>query len=99
MYLQFNKDIITRKQLIAIMEILELDNINDIDWFTNIHYQTCRYEIECAIENMLGTEELNEFKASEDYEEKIERWTSMLYYSSDYHWEQLYDKAETIIEL
>ena len=51
MYLKFNKEHITGAQLKAIAAILELDNVEDLEWFYNVHYEVCRTEIEFAIEN------------------------------------------------
>ncbi len=96
MYIKVDENKITNEQLQAISEILGNPRL---DVVMNVHYEACRFEIECAIENMLEAKEYEEFKASEEYEDKIERWTSMLYYSSDYSWECLYEKASEIIEL
>lgn len=98
MYLKFNKDEITGAQLKAIAAILELDNVKDLEWFYNIHYEACRFEIECVIENTIdNTKSAEKFK--KENEDDIIEWTDELYYSSDYQWDRLYEKAEDIVDL
>ena len=97
MYLKFNKDEITGAQLKAIAAILELDNVEDLEWFYNVHYEACRFEIECVIENSMDYKSVEKFK--KENEDTIIRWTDMLYYSSDYQWDRLYEKAEDIVDL
>lgn len=97
MYLKFDKDKITGAQLKAIAAILELDNVEDLEWFYNVHYEACRFEIECVIENAMDYESVEKFK--KENKDIIIEWTDMLYYSSDYQWDRLYEKAEDIVDL
>lgn len=97
MYLKFDKDKITDAQLKAIAAILELDNVEDLEWFYNVHYEACRFEIECVIENAMDCESVEKFK--KENKNIIIEWTDMLYYSSDYQWDRLYEKAEDIVDL
>ena len=99
MYLKFNKDEVTVAQLKAIAAILGLDNVEDLEWFYNVHYETCRYEIECVIENSVTLSELVKIKQREDYEELINNYADDLYYEASFQWEQLYDKATEIVNI
>ncbi len=94
MYIKIDEDKITNEQLAAITEILELPIV---DMIYNIHYEACRFEIECVIENAMDYESAEKFK--KENEDTIIRWTDMLYYSSDYQWDRLYEKAEDIVDL
>ena len=97
MYLKFNKDEITGAQLKAIAAILELDNVEDLEWFYNIYYEVCRSEIECVIDSAMDYKSAEKFK--KENEDTIIRWTDMLYYSYDNQWDDLYEKAENIVDL
>ena len=98
MYLKFDDKIeVTVAQLKAIAAILGLDDVEDLKWFYNIHYETCKYEIECACENNMDAEELEQFKQSEDYEDIIYSLTDILYDNSEYQWDSLYEKADAIV--
>lgn len=93
MYLKFNKDKITDEQLMAIKEILGCD----VNWFYNAHYETCKLEIECAIENNLSIEEILEIRNNPRFDELVEKYTDNLYNKTDHQWDCLYDKAEEIV--
>ena len=99
MYLKFNKDEITGAQLKAIAAILELDNVEDLEWFYNVHYEACKYEVECVIENNVELSELVAIKQRDDYEEIINEFANNLYYAADWQWDQLYEKAECIVDI
>ena len=99
MYLKFNKDKVTVAQLKAIAAILGLKDVEDLEWFYNIHYEACRYEIECVIENNIELSKLVEIKQREDYEELINNYADDLYYRADYQWDELYNKAEEIVDI
>lgn len=94
MYLKFDKDSLTDEQLYSIANILGCDNLECI---YNIHYETCMYEIQCSMENMFETEELNKMQVHPEYYEKINELADILYNRSDYQWDCLYDKAEEIV--
>lgn len=96
MYLKLDADV-TVAQLKAIATILGMDDVEDLKWFYNIHYEACKYEIECAYENNMETEELEQFKQSEDYEETIEELAYALYDNSSFQWDELYEKADIIV--
>ena len=95
MYLKFNNDKITNEQLMAIKEILGCE----VDWFYNIHYEVCKYEVECVIENNVELSELVAIKQRADYEEIINEFANNLYYAADWQWDQLYEKAECIVDI
>ena len=95
MYLKFNNDKITDEQLMAIKEILGCE----VDWFYNIHYEVCKYEVECVIENNVELSELVAIKQRDDYEEIIKEFANNLYYAADWQWDQLYEKAECIVDI
>lgn len=95
MYIKFNKDEITDEQLTAIKEILECE----VDLFYNIHHEVCKYEVECVIENSVELPELEAIKQREDYEEIINEFANNLYYKADYQWDQLYEKAEYVVDI
>lgn len=98
MYLKFDDKIkVSVAQLKTIAAILGIDDVNDLKWFYNVHYETCKYEIECVIDNAMDQESARKFKA--DNEDTIERWTDDLYYRADYQWDCLYEKAEEIVDL
>lgn len=97
MYLKFNKEHITGAQLKAIAAILELDNVEDLEWFYNVHYEVCRTEIECAIENNLSIEEILEARNNSRFDELVEEYTCDLYDRSHHQWDCLYDEAEEIV--
>ena len=101
MYLKFNKDEITGAQLKAIAAILELDNVEDLEWFYNVHYEVCKTEIECAIENELSIEEILKVRNNPDFDELVGEYATTLYdiAESDYQLDYLYEKAETIIDI
>lgn len=95
MYLKFNNDKITNEQLMAIKEILGCE----VDWFYNIHYEVCKYEVECVIENNVELSELVAIKQRADYEEIINEFANNLYYAADWQWDQLYEEAECIVDI
>ena len=97
MYLKFDKDEITGAQLKAIAAILELDNVEDLEWFYNVHYEVCRTEIECAIENGLSMKEILEIRNNPRFDKLVEEYTCTLYNRADHQWDSLYDKAEEIV--
>lgn len=99
MYIKFNKDDITNEQLKAIAAILELNSVDDLDWFYNPRFEACIDEIECVIDNNLSVEELKKLKEQSDYIELIKEYASDLYDISDNCWDELYNKAEEIIDL
>ena len=100
MYLKFDKEEVTVAQLKAIAAILELENVEDLVWFYNPYYEACICEVECVLENTLTQKELEQFKADKDeYEEAIERWANMVYYSSDWQWDNLYEKAVNVVDM
>lgn len=94
MYLKFDKDSLTDEQLYSIANIIGCDAIECI---YNVHYETCMYEIQCSIENMLETEELKKLQEQPEYYEKINELANILYDRSDYQWDCLYEKAEETI--
>lgn len=94
MYIKIDKDKITNEQLAAIAEVLGSPRV---DVVYNVHYEACRYEIECVIDNAMDYKSAEKFK--KENEGTIIIWTGMLYYSSDYQWERLYEKAEDIVDL
>ena len=96
MYLKFDKESITGSQLKAIAAILELDE-KDIEWSYNVHYEACKYEVECVIENAMDYESAKKFKI--DNEDTVTRWADDLYYTSDHLWDELYERAENIVDL
>ena len=95
MYLKFDKNKITDEQLIAIKEILGCE----VDWFYNIHHEVCKYEVECVIENNVELHELVAIKQRDDYEEIINEFANDLYYKADWQWDQLYEKAECVVDI
>lgn len=99
MYLKFNKDEITGAQLKAIAAILELDNVEDLEWFYNVHYEVCRTEIECVIENELTIEEILKIRSNSDFDELVGEYADALYNRADHQWDCLYDKAEEIVDI
>ena len=95
MYLKFDKNKITDEQLTAIKETLGCE----VDWFYNIHYEVCKYEVECVIENNVELHELVAIKQRDDYEEIINEFANDLYYKADWQWDQLYEKAECVVDI
>lgn len=94
MYIKINEDKITNEQLAAIAEVLGTPRL---DVVFNVHYEVCKYEVECVIENAMDYESAEKFKA--ENEDTITRWTDMLYYTSDHLYDCLYEKAEDIVDL
>lgn len=94
MYIKIDENKITNEQLAAIAEVLGSPRV---DVVYNVHYEACRFEIECVIENAMDYKSAEKFK--KENEDAIIRWTDMLYYSSDYQWDRLYEKAEDIVDL
>ncbi len=92
MYLRVNDDI-TDEQLKAIAEVL---GIEEVEFFYNVHYETCRDNIRCAIENLMDIRAFNEYKQTEEYRFVIEDLAGTVYYNSDFQWDGLYEKAEAI---
>ena len=99
MYLKFNKEHITGAQLKAIAAILELDNVEDLEWFYNVHYEVCRTEIEYAIENELSIAEILKVRSNPAFDKLVEEYTDILYDMSDHQLEYLYGKAEIIVDI
>lgn len=93
MYIKVD-DHITPDQLVAIAKVL---NTNGVECINNIHYEVCKYEVECVIDNAMDQESAEKFKA--ENAETVERWTDELYYKADYQWECLYEKAEYVVDL
>ena len=93
MYIKVDENKITNEQLKAISEILGSPRL---DVVRNVHYEACKHEIECAIENTMEMKELAKYKEDGDYEFMLEDLTGQLYYSSDRQWDDLYEKAEAI---
>ena len=98
MYLKFNKEHITGAQLKAIAAILDIP-VEDLEWFYNVHYEVCKYEVECVIENNVDSSELVAIKQRDDYEEIINKFANNLYFAADWQLEQLYEKAECIVDI
>jgi hypothetical protein len=94
MYIKVDESKISNEQLVAISEILGIPRLNVV---FNIHYEACKKEIECVIENSMDYESAEKFK--KENEDVVIRWTDMLYHSSDYQWDRLYEKAEDIVDL
>ena len=92
MYLRVNDDI-TDEQLKAIAEVL---GIEEVEFFYNVYYEVCRANIQCAIENSMDIKAFNEYKQTEGYRFTIEDLAGAVYYNSDYQWDNLYEKAESI---
>ena len=95
MYLKFDKDSLTDEQLIAIKEILGCK----IQCLYNVHYEACKFEIECLIENELSMEEMLEAKNNSRFNELVEEYAFALYNRSDYQWDCLYDKAIDVVDI
>lgn len=96
MYIKFNDKEVSVGQLKQIAEILNVP-FEELTWFYNIYYETCSYEIECYLENNMESKDFEDFKQSEDYEKIMEHLIDELYYSTDYQWDCLYEKAGEII--
>ena len=92
MYLRIN-DNVTDDQLEAIAKILQ---VPEVDFFYNVHCETCRFEIQCAIENLMNCRTFNEFKKNEEYKFIIEELAGDIYHSSESQFDALYEKAECI---
>ena len=93
MYLRVN-DNVTDEQLKAIAEVLGME---EVEFFYNVHYETCVYNVQCAIENSMDTKAFNEYKQTEEYKFVIEDLAGVVYYNSDYQWDALYEKAEAVV--
>ena len=97
MYLKFNKDEITGAQLKAIAAILELDNVEDLEWFYNVHYEVCRTEIEYAIENELTIEEILKVRNHPEFEGLVDKFADELYDRTIL--DELYENAVNIVNI
>lgn len=99
MYLKFNKEHITGAQLKAIAAILELDNVEDLEWFYNVHYEVCRTEIEFAIENELTIEEILKVRNHLEFESLVDKFTDELYDRTSTILDELYENAANIVNI
>jgi hypothetical protein len=99
MYLKFNKENITGAQLKAIAAILELDDIEDLQWFYNVYYETCRAEIEATVENNINSIENIKIKKDPYYNEMIDLFADDLYETTDNIFEELYNYAEDVLDM
>ena len=99
MYLKFNKDSITGAQLKAIAAILELDNVEDLEWFYNVHYEVCRTEIEFAIENELTIEEILKVRNHPEIEGLVDKFTDELYDRTSIILDELYENAANVVNI
>ena len=99
MYIKFNKENVTVEQLKAIAEILELDDVNDLEWFYNVHYEVCRTEIEYAIENELTIEEILKARNHPKFEDLVNKYADELYDKSNTALDELYENAAYIVDI
>lgn len=99
MYLKFNKEHITGAQLKAIAAILELDNVEDLEWFYNVHYEVCRTEIEFAIENELTIEEILKVRNHLEFEGLVDKFTDELYDRTNTILDELYENAANVVNI
>ena len=99
MYLKFNKEHITGAQLKAIAAILELDNVEDLEWFYNVHYEVCRTEIEFAIENELTIEEILKVRNHPEFEGLVDEFTDELYDRTSTILDELYENAANVVNI
>ena len=99
MYLKFNKEHVTVAQLKAIAAILELDNVEDLEWFYNVHYEVCRTEIEFAIENELTVEEILKVRNHLEFEGLVDKFTDELYDRTSAILDELYENAANVVNI
>ena len=99
MYLKFNKEHITGAQLKAIAAILELDNVEDLEWFYNVHYEVCKVEIEYAIENELTIEEILKVRNHLEFEGLVDKFTDELYDRTSTILDELYENAANVVNI
>lgn len=99
MYLKFNKDSITGAQLKAIAAILELNDVEDLQWFYNVYYEACRAEIEATVENNINSIENIKIKKDPHYNEMINLFADDLYDTTDNIFEELYNHAEDVLNM
>ena len=93
MYLKVS-DNVTDEQLEAIAKILQ---VPEVEYFYNVHYEACKFEIECAMENMFRIEDFKKLQAQPEYYEKINELSNIFYDKSFYQWDCLYENAEEIV--
>lgn len=98
MYLKFNKEHITGAQLKAIAAILDIP-VEDLEWFYNVHYEVCKVEVECAIENELTIEEILEVRNHPEFESLIDEFTDELYYRTNVILDELYENAANVVNI
>lgn len=99
MYLKFNKEYITGAQLKAIAAILELNDVEDLQWFYNVYYEACRAEIEATVENNINSIENIKIKEDPHYNEMINLFADDLYDTTDNIFEELYNHAEDVLDM
>lgn len=92
MYLRVS-DNVTDEQLEAIAKILQ---VSEVEFFYNVHYEACRFDVQCAIENLMSSRAFSKFKKDEEYRFIIEKLVGYIYYNSEPQFDALYEKAECI---